>query len=211
MFTNINNKKSIKEILNKYYDIIESKIKNLRSEETEDILILTQNELIPYIITDELVLKMIEKIEESIYKGVELGFYLYKDIKTNILTSMSGCIGTKNCIKDVEAGVEFTDNKIRVGFFHTHTKSLPYASIVDLHGTYLLGLSIIGGLNTISDISIKCYERKSEYEYSIQREIFNETIKERQFIKGDIRLLMYPYSKKLREITNNYFNVIDII
>lgn len=211
MTTNIDNKKSIKEILNKYYDIIENKIKNLRSEETEDILILTQNELIPYIITDELILKMIEKIEESIYKGVELGFYLYKDIKTNILTSMSECIGTKNCIKDVEAGVEFIDNKIRVGFFHTRIKSLPYASIVDLHGTYLSGLSIIGGLNMISDISIKCYERKSEYEYSIQREIFNETIKERQFIKGDIRLLMYPYSKKLREITNNYFNVIDII
>ncbi len=131
-----------------------------------------------YVITDDIIRNMKDKIKETRKAKVELGFALCKDKDNNIIKKGTECIGTKCRIK-----VGYCpENQIYIGNYHTHPRSHATMSITDMVTGCSDDIECIG---SVPFNNIKCFIRKTEESQCIDEiSPFEET--EHELIeKGD--------------------------
>jgi len=108
-----------------------------------------------FILSDDTIEIMKQKLKKTGEINRELGFNLCKIDGTNELKDDTHCIGS-NC------NLQLSDTcKIgkKVGTYHTHPKATSIPSLPDLWGGYYHGVECIGGTQ---DQKITCYVRKDK-------------------------------------------------
>lgn len=121
-------------------------------------------ELNSFILPDNVIKKMVDKLEESRRKKIELGSSLCKPPNSNFLKIGKECIGGECSIVLPE---ECEENDIYVTAYHTHFNESSRPSSQDIPILYKRGLGCIGGIGasenaTESNTEIKeinCYLR----------------------------------------------------
>ena len=109
-----------------------------------------------FILPDEIVKKMKDKIRESRLKMREEGFSLCRSQNNNILKIGNECEGTKCKIERPSQTCKEKEDEYK-GLFHTHPSGNINPSIDDLYGMYRDGLGCIG---SPKGDKIKCFIRK---------------------------------------------------
>jgi hypothetical protein len=139
-----------------------------------------------YILTDNIIKLMKQKLRETKRTHKELGFSLCHESGDNELKDDGHCVGTSCDIKIIPCKKGDT-----VGTFHTHPKDDSEPSLSDMRNAYNYGISCIGGEK---DKKIRCIVRKAEYNtldkstfiYFDAPEYYKKSIKERFF--NDIQI-----------------------
>jgi hypothetical protein len=108
-----------------------------------------------FILTDNIIEIMEQKLKKTEEINRELGFNLCKIFGSNELKDDTHCIGSE-CRIPLEKTCK---TGIKVGTYHTHTKQDSTPSLPDLWGGYYHGIEYIGGTD---DQKITCYVRKDK-------------------------------------------------
>jgi hypothetical protein len=158
-----------------------------------------------FVVPDDIIRKMNEKIKESRSKKVEVGFALCTEKNKNVLKAgeqfLGGPHGEFSMIK--VPAKRCKDKDQYRGIFHTHVDGMLRPSISDMYHMYEYGLGCIG---TTIDNKIKCYVRKGP-----------KTEKADQDIR--MALIWFEYTplwtdeqkdKEAKRLTRKYFNEIDL-
>lgn len=165
-----------------------------------------------FILSDNIIEKMKDKIEETRSKKIETGFSLcterIKDVRNkddNILKIGNDCQGTECRISRPIQRCREKD-KYR-GLFHTHPSGEIRPSLSDILSMYEDGIGCIGITKDDTKI-IRCSARKDK--------ISNEESR-REIRKSYILFEMLPsgitvkdYESEVERLTNKYFREIDI-
>lgn len=164
-----------------------------------------------FILPDNIINKMKNKIEESKKKGLELGFNLYTKEDTKELQDTSHCIGMA-CEITMDKTCQNKGNY--VGRFHAHPTMSSLPSIQDLAVGHEEGMTCVGGA---SDNKIRCYTRKERVIFRPTLEFIKSTRdiyeKPARKVKEDERrkALQKELSRARKFIQDNHFNTINII
>ena len=110
-----------------------------------------------FILPDNVIQKMEDKIRESRLKEIELGFSLCKRPDSDTLKIGEQCTGGECSIALPERCEEKED--IYVTAYHTHFNENSRPSSQDLPIIYKKGLGCIGGISLEGKKEIKCYIR----------------------------------------------------
>ncbi len=174
-----------------------------------------------FILTDNMIELMKEKLKKTESLNRELGFNLCKVDESNELKDDTHCIGS-DCRITLETVCKIGK---KVGLYHTHPRNggegTSNPSIADLQNGYFYGMNCIGG---IVDQKIRCYIRKDKVmnpkDYktiTYNRERFESikagkihhvtTRKGHEIIKSKFRDLVYTRDK----LRDSYFNIIDVV
>lgn len=131
-----------------------------------------------FVLPDNVIKDMKDKIKETKKARVELGFALCKDKDSNIIKKGTECTGTKCSIKLGSC----LENQIHLGDYHTHPRSHATMSITDMVTGCSDDIECIG---SVPFNNIKCFIRKTEESQCIDEiSPFEET--EHELIeKGD--------------------------
>ena len=113
-----------------------------------------------FILSDNIISNMKDKIKETKKLKTELGFTLCTDrdnLKGNLHTIKKGtdCVGTKCSIKVGKC----KEDQIYIGNYHTHPKGYPTMSITDMVTGCSEKIECIG---SVPFNSIRCFIRKTE-------------------------------------------------
>lgn len=164
-----------------------------------------------FVLSNNIIKKMKDKIGESKKKRLELGFNLCTKGETKELQDASHCIGTA-CEIEIKRTCEGKGNY--VGKYHTHPTTSSSPSIQDLAIAYKEGIICVGGS---TDNKIKCYVRKEKIIFKPTLEFIQTT---RDVYERPIRKTKEDNRKKMllkemvharKFILDNHFHTIDII
>lgn len=108
-----------------------------------------------FILPDNIIKKMKDKIKETKKIKKELGFSLCSDKSSNIITKGIECVGTKCAIK---VGICPKD-QIYLGNYHTHPRSHATMSITDMTTGCDEEIECIG---SVPFENIRCFVRKTD-------------------------------------------------
>lgn len=128
-----------------------------------------------FILSDDVMKNMKEKIKQTKKLGVELGFSLCKDRRTNLITKGAECIGEKCQIKLAEC----EDSKMTIGTYHTHPKAMPTLSILDMTVGCQDDITCVGSTPWNS---VRCFTRKTN-KSQCRDDVSPFVEQEKQFIK----------------------------
>jgi len=108
-----------------------------------------------FILLDDLIKEMKDKIKETRKIKIEVGFALCKNPTKNIITRGTECVGTKCSIK---TGMCLTNQKY-IGNYHTHPVGAPTMSITDMITGCEEDIECIG---SVPFNKIRCFTRKTD-------------------------------------------------
>lgn len=159
-----------------------------------------------FIVPDDIVRKMKDKIRESQFKMVETGFSLCKEKDGNILKLGNECEGTKCRIERPIERCRGKEDEYK-GLYHTHPSGDINPSIDDLYGMYKDGLGCIGSPN-----KIRCFIRKDpkidiNTLVKLQRAYLPLATVYHQLPKEDFEKL---YDAIIKYLTNENFKVVNM-
>lgn len=161
-----------------------------------------------FILPDDIIKKMNNKIRESQLKMVETGFSLCKEKDKDILKFGNECEGDRCRIKKPSQMCAEKKDEYQ-GLYHTHTIGTTRPSIADLYLMYEDGLGCIG---SVKENRIKCFVRKSP-------DVDIDTIRKLESAYVFVKNLQYELPKEdfdklhsaaIKHITNESFNVVDV-
>ena len=118
-----------------------------------------------FILPDNVIEVMKQKLKKTEIIHKELGFNLCKIEGSNELKDDTHCIGTE-CSMPLAKTCKIGE---KIGTFHTHPKSDSEPSLQDLWGGYYRGVECIGGTK---DKKIACYIRKDKVRDPIVNKTF---------------------------------------
>ena len=108
-----------------------------------------------FILQDDIISHMKDKITDTKKLGVELGFALCAEENSYIITKGSDCAGTRCSIKP---GV-CNENQIQIGSYHTHPRTASTMSITDMVTGCSKNMECIGSARFNNII---CFIRKTD-------------------------------------------------
>lgn len=154
-----------------------------------------------FILSDNIIKKMNDKIEETKIKNIEIGFSLCKEKTKDILKIGNECIGTQCVIQRPPQRCKEKDEY--QGLFHTHPSGEISPSLGDIINIYEDGIGCIGSPR---ENKIKCVVRKGPKEENILREFHIARIRFEIMGVGTVE----EYEKTIHELSNKYFNEIEV-
>lgn len=107
-----------------------------------------------FILPDDVIKDMKNKIKYTRKQKIELGFALCKDRDTKTITKGTECVGTKCAIKVGKC----PEDKTYLGNYHTHPRSYASMSIIDMMTGCTEEIECIG---SVPYNSIRCFIRKT--------------------------------------------------
>ena len=157
-----------------------------------------------FILPDDIVKKMKDKIGETKEKKIELGFGLCRIGKSNIIKSGGDCTGTECALtepRECRVGSY-------VGGYHTHPRTGTKPSITDLIIAYDEGFECIG---SVIENDVKCVVRAGSIVPQVREEIsgalknIEETLEE-TVTKEELQ----RWENTRDDILNKHFNVVNV-
>lgn len=157
-----------------------------------------------FILSDDLIKKMKDKIGETREKKIELGFGLCRIGKSNIIKPGRDCTGTECSLtepRECRVGSY-------VGGYHTHPRTGTKPSITDLIIAYEEGIECIG---SVIENDVKCVVRTGSTVPQVMEKIsdalknIEETLGE-TVTKEDLQ----RWEKTRDDILNTHFNVTNV-
>ena len=109
-----------------------------------------------FILPNDVIEKMKDKIRESEHTGKEHGFILCKKYNSDVLIDRAHCAGNECSIKIKRICRHDED---LIGDYHTHPGMSANPSLRDMITQYDIGLGCIG---SVEDNEIKCFVRKDK-------------------------------------------------
>ena len=109
-----------------------------------------------FILPNDIIIKMRDKIRETESTGKEHGFSLCKKPKSDVLIDRAHCIGDECSLKIKRM---CRHDELLIGDYHTHPVMGANPSLQDMIVQYDLGLGCIG---SSEDNEIKCFVRKDK-------------------------------------------------
>lgn len=109
-----------------------------------------------FVLPDDIIRNMKDKIKETKKVKVELGFALCKDKDSNIIKKGTECTGTKCRIK---VGKCLEEDQVHIGDYHTHPRAHSTMSISDMITGCSDDIECIG---SVPFNNMKCFVRKTE-------------------------------------------------
>jgi len=157
-----------------------------------------------YSLTDDIVIRMRQKIEETKQKKIELGFGLCHIKPADILKTGEECTGDQCSILPMTE----CPTGVYIGGFHTHPKGGTQPSIADLRNAYINDLECVGAAN---NDRIRCFvrigTRKPEDEQNIKS--LEEEVE--TSVTGIATIEQYNRWRKARdEIWNKHFQTVTV-
>lgn len=160
-----------------------------------------------FILPDNIIQKMKNKIEEARIKDVEVGFNLCTE--DSKLHDEFHCTGSKCQITFPEKCIKGR----KIGIFHTHLESLE-PSMTDIYHAYEFGINCIGN---IEQKKIRCHVRKDKIvrEKNIQTIAYQITrFEEPLFTFESTEREIEKYQRYIRarnDLKKRYLDTIDIV
>jgi hypothetical protein len=163
-----------------------------------------------FILQDNIIKDMRDKIEDTKKLKIELGFALCTNKDSNIITKGQECTGT-NC--SIKSGV-CKKNQLQLGDYHTHLRTASTMSITDMVTGCSEKMECIGSAKYNN---IACYLRKTD-KYQCFKDISPFEDEEHKILEKDaeIRLIlnnpksiiktgMYKVLKEMKEYDDRVF------
>jgi len=184
-----------------------------------------------FILSDDTIKRMKDMLKGSRKNKVEFGFGLCRPKDNNTLIDRGHCIGT---LCEIDIGKSCKPDETFAGTYHTHPIGRPYMNMTDMRISCLTHMACVGGGK---EDKIKCFVRKDDISitdcykdmksYEPQEDLLEkQDIKVRDMINGALRgrssmidtlkLVgkhnkdMAEYYRKRWELSNKYFNMINI-
>lgn len=155
-----------------------------------------------FILPEDIVQKMKDKIAETRDKEIELGFSLCRT-KSNIIRTGDDCTGTEcklESLKECRIGSY-------IGGYHTHPKGTTKPSITDLATAYNIGVECIG---SVKEDDIKCIVRIGNVILQVKEDIL-EARKNDETLGTTLTKEEFQKWKYTRDnILDKYFKITDI-
>ena len=157
-----------------------------------------------YALPDEVVEKMMRKIEETKQKNVELGFGLCRMKFVNTLKPGHECAGNECSIVQMPE----CPTGLYIGGYHTHPNGPAEPSIADLRNAYINDVECVG---SPEENAVRCFVRNGYRKPQEEKDITSVFKEVEEPYPKTVDVEQYDRWKKARdEILNKHFQTVDV-
>lgn len=165
-----------------------------------------------FILSDNIIEKMKDKIEETRLKKIETGFSLCTEIK-DIRDKDDGTLKIGNECQGTECRISRPMQRCKEkekyrGLFHTHPSGEIRPSISDILSMYEDGIGCIGIAKDNTKVIIRCSIRKDKKPDEKSRKDIRKSYILFEMLPSGITV--EDYENEVERLTNKYFRKIDI-
>lgn len=157
-----------------------------------------------YALPEDVVTKMMIKIEETKQKKIELGFGLCRMKYVNTLKPGIECTGNECSIVQAPE----CPTGLYVGGFHTHPEGAAEPSIADLKNAYINDVECVG---SAQETTVRCFVRTGHRKPQDEKDIISKFKEVEEPFPKEVSKEQYERWKSVRdEILTKHFQEVDV-